>query len=272
MVGYLPNDQTINGAYDFAPVRQLREIKSKRHMKLRIGALLHHNKCITNQLLLWPQSFSAHLFSWDGAFKLPSVPKHKEPVSARTMTSYQLWNPFWTAKRSLDRILPRSLAKFFNVEGEVCWKLYVNVFRSSLPMWGSEAINQLVYLYVSVIARDNHSSSTSRQGHGHGHGHVHSCIHNNHQQMTANQVIASVIVDMEKDGDGAVTQAEVMAEFVTKYDHDGKGETIWCSELGEGWGWRLELGVGRKLCLLILKYLFNFDNAGLQYYFLIFTK
>ncbi|XP_048251880.1 uncharacterized protein LOC124135275 [Haliotis rufescens] len=68
------------------------------------------------------------------------------------------------------------------------------------------------------------AASVYGQGHGHGHGHVHSCIHNNHQQMTANQVIASVIVDMEKDGDGAVTQAEVMAEFVTKYDHDGNGE------------------------------------------------
>ncbi|XP_071093554.1 uncharacterized protein [Haliotis cracherodii] len=59
---------------------------------------------------------------------------------------------------------------------------------------------------------------------GHGHAHAHTCIHNNHQQLIASQVIALVIADMEKDGDGVIDQAEVTAEFVTRYDHDGNGD------------------------------------------------
>ncbi|XP_067672112.1 uncharacterized protein [Haliotis asinina] len=59
---------------------------------------------------------------------------------------------------------------------------------------------------------------------GHNHGHEHSCIHNNHQQRTASQVVASVIDDMEKDGDGTLSPTEVTDEFVTNYDKDDNGE------------------------------------------------
>ncbi|XP_046574996.1 uncharacterized protein LOC124283028 [Haliotis rubra] len=62
------------------------------------------------------------------------------------------------------------------------------------------------------------------QGHAHAHAHNHSCIHNNHQQLQADQVIISIIADMEKDGDGIVEQTEVEKEFVEKYDHDKSGD------------------------------------------------
>ncbi|XP_046356450.2 uncharacterized protein LOC124135228 [Haliotis rufescens] len=62
------------------------------------------------------------------------------------------------------------------------------------------------------------------QDHNDGHSHNHSCIHNNQQQLEANQVITSVIADMEKDGDGIVEPTEVKTEFVTKYDKDMSGD------------------------------------------------
>ncbi|XP_067648858.1 uncharacterized protein [Haliotis asinina] len=66
------------------------------------------------------------------------------------------------------------------------------------------------------------------QGHDHDHDHGphhnHSCIHNNHQQLQADQVIVNIIADMEKDGDGIVEQTEVEQEFVQKYDQDNSGD------------------------------------------------
>ncbi|XP_067672100.1 uncharacterized protein [Haliotis asinina] len=59
---------------------------------------------------------------------------------------------------------------------------------------------------------------------GHGHGQNHSCIHNNHQQMTANQVITKVIADLDTDGDGDLTAKEVLAEFAANYDKDASGD------------------------------------------------
>ncbi|XP_067672088.1 uncharacterized protein [Haliotis asinina] len=61
-------------------------------------------------------------------------------------------------------------------------------------------------------------------GHGHDHGHNHSCIHNNHQQKTAKQVIVSVIIDLDENGDGDLEAKEVLAQFAANYDKDGSGD------------------------------------------------
>ncbi|XP_046575030.1 uncharacterized protein LOC124283053 isoform X2 [Haliotis rubra] len=47
------------------------------------------------------------------------------------------------------------------------------------------------------------------------------CIHSNAMQHTADVVILRALNDMDQNGDGIVTDSEILNEFVSKFDHDG---------------------------------------------------